>query len=72
VTLLGAKTDRVGRVSVGPLVGPFMNVPDVPNVFVVGDASSVVRDGSPISRGSSSSAMTMRTAILVARFASGP
>lgn len=42
--LLGAKTDRAGRVS----VGPFMNAPDVPNVFVVGDASSVVRDGRPV------------------------
>ena len=39
--LLGAKTDRAGRIS----VGPFMNVPDIPAVFVVGDASSVVRDG---------------------------
>jgi len=44
VKLLGAKTDRAGRVS----VGPFMNVPDVPNVFVVGDASSVLRDGRPV------------------------
>ena len=44
VKLLGAKTDRAGRVS----VGPFMNVPDVPGVFVVGDASSVVRDGRPV------------------------
>ena len=25
-----------------------MNVPDVPNVFVVGDASSVLRDGRPV------------------------
>src|ERR1700731_832305 len=31
--VLGAKTDRAGRVS----VGPFMNVPDVSGVFVVGD-----------------------------------
>jgi NADH dehydrogenase len=44
VKLLGAKTDRAGRVS----VGPFMNVPDVPGVFVAGDASSVVRDGKPV------------------------
>jgi NADH:ubiquinone reductase (H+-translocating) len=42
--LLGAKTDRAGRIS----VGPFMNVPDIPAVFVVGDASSVVRDGRPV------------------------
>jgi NADH:quinone reductase (non-electrogenic) len=44
VKLLGAKTDRAGRVS----VGPFMNVQDVAGVFVVGDASSVVRDGRPV------------------------
>jgi NADH dehydrogenase len=42
--LLGAKTDRVGRVS----VGPFMNVPDVSGVFVIGDASSVLHDGRPV------------------------
>jgi NADH dehydrogenase len=41
VKLLGAKTDRAGRVS----VGPFMNVPDVSNVFVVGDTSSIASDG---------------------------
>jgi NADH dehydrogenase len=39
--LLGAKTDRAGRIS----VGPFMDVEGVPGVFVVGDASSVQRDG---------------------------
>jgi NADH:ubiquinone reductase (H+-translocating) len=44
VKLLGAKTDRAGRVS----VGPFMNVQDVTGVFVVGDAASVVRDGRPV------------------------
>ena len=44
VKLLGAKTDRAGRVS----VGPFMNLPDVSGVFVVGDASSVVPDGRPV------------------------
>jgi NADH dehydrogenase len=42
--LLGAQTDRTGRVS----VDPFMNVQDVPGVFVVGDASSVVCDGRPV------------------------
>jgi NADH dehydrogenase len=42
--LLDAKTDRAGRV----LVGPFMNVEGIPGVFVVGDASSVVRDGRPV------------------------
>ena len=44
VKLLGAKTDRAGRVA----VGPFMNVEDVTGVFVVGDASSVVRNGRPV------------------------
>jgi NADH dehydrogenase len=44
VKLLGTKTDRAGRV----LVGPFMNVPDVSGVFVVGDASSVMRNGRPV------------------------
>jgi NADH dehydrogenase len=44
VKLLAAKADRAGRV----LVGPFMNVQDVSGVFVVGDASSVVRNGRPV------------------------
>jgi NADH dehydrogenase len=44
VKLLGTKTDRAGRV----LVGPFMNVQDVSGVFVVGDASSVMRNGRPV------------------------
>jgi NADH dehydrogenase len=44
VKLLGAKTDRAGRVP----VGPFMNLPDITGVFVVGDASSVERDGRPV------------------------
>jgi len=44
VKLLGAKSDRAGRIS----VGPSMNVPGIPNVFVVGDASSVVHDGRPV------------------------
>jgi NADH dehydrogenase len=42
--LLGAITDRAGRVS----VGPFMNVQDAAGVFVIGDASSVVCDGRPV------------------------
>jgi NADH:ubiquinone reductase (H+-translocating) len=42
--LLGAQTDRAGRVS----VGPFMNVPGKEGVFVVGDASGVLRDGKPV------------------------
>jgi NADH:ubiquinone reductase (H+-translocating) len=42
--MLGAKTDRAGRV----LVGPFMNVENIPGVFVVGDASSVMPGGRPV------------------------
>jgi NADH dehydrogenase len=44
VKLLGRETDRAGRVS----VGPGLDVPGVPDVFVVGDASSVVSDGRPV------------------------
>ena len=44
VKLLGGQTDRAGRVS----VGPFMNLQDVPGVFVIGDTSSVVRNGRPV------------------------
>jgi NADH dehydrogenase len=44
VKLLGRETDRAGRVSVGPC----LDVPGVPDVFVVGDASSVVSDGRPV------------------------
>jgi NADH dehydrogenase len=42
--LLGTKTDRAGRVS----VGPFMDVEGVAGVFVVGDASSQACDGRPV------------------------
>ena len=42
--LLGRETDRAGRVS----VGPSLDVPGVPDVFVVGDASSVKSDGRPV------------------------
>jgi NADH dehydrogenase len=42
--LLGRETDRAGRVS----VGPGLDVPGVPDVFVVGDASSVTSDGRPV------------------------
>jgi NADH:ubiquinone reductase (H+-translocating) len=42
--LLGRETDRAGRV----LVGPGLDVPGVPDVFVVGDASSVTSDGRPV------------------------
>jgi NADH dehydrogenase len=44
VKLLGAKSDRAGRVS----VGPWLNVQDIRGVYVVGDAASVVSDGRPV------------------------
>jgi len=42
--MLGSPTDRTGRV----LVGPFMNAPGADDIFVVGDASAVLRDGRPL------------------------
>jgi NADH dehydrogenase len=39
VKMLGTNMDRAGRA----LVGPFMEIPEAPNVFVVGDAASVTR-----------------------------
>src|SRR5229473_1113038 len=44
VEMLGAKTDRAGRV----YVGPSMNLPDAPGAFVVGDAAAVAQDGRPL------------------------
>jgi NADH:ubiquinone reductase (H+-translocating) len=44
VKLLGAKSDRAGRVS----VGPWLDVQDVRGVYVVGDAASVVSNGRPV------------------------
>ena len=44
VKTLGASTDRAGRISVGPL----MDVPDVPGVFVIGDTASALRNGKPL------------------------
>src|SRR5260370_18186898 len=44
VKLLGGKTDRAGRVP----VGPFINLQDLPGVFVVGDPSSVQSNGRPV------------------------
>ena len=35
---LGVKTDQAGRVC----VGPFLDVPDKPGIFVVGDAAAVI------------------------------
>ena len=42
--MLGGKTDRAGRA----LVDPFLNAVDVPGVFVVGDAASVVQNEHPV------------------------
>jgi NADH:quinone reductase (non-electrogenic) len=44
VKMLGTKTDRAGRVS----VGAFMDIPEAPNVFVVGDAATITQDGHPV------------------------
>lgn len=44
VEMLGTTIDRAGRA----LVGPFMDIPEAPNVFVVGDAASVTQDGRPV------------------------
>jgi NADH dehydrogenase len=41
---LGVQTDRVGRA----IVGNLFDVPSHPNVFVIGDAASVVRDEHPL------------------------
>jgi NADH:ubiquinone reductase (H+-translocating) len=41
---LGAKTDRAGRV----IVDPSLNVPNIPDVFVVGDAASITHKGRPV------------------------
>src|SRR5262252_5364321 len=42
--MLGTKTDRAGRA----LVDPFLKVVDVPGVFVVGDAASVLQNEHPV------------------------
>jgi NADH:ubiquinone reductase (H+-translocating) len=42
--MLGGKTDRAGRVSVDPC----LNVPDAPDIFVVGDTTSLMQDGHPV------------------------
>jgi NADH:ubiquinone reductase (H+-translocating) len=44
VKILGTKTDRAGRA----LVGPFVDIPEAPNVFVVGDAATMTQDGHPV------------------------
>jgi NADH:ubiquinone reductase (H+-translocating) len=42
--MLGGKTDRAGRA----VVDPFLKVVDVPGVFVVGDAASLMQNGHPV------------------------
>ena len=44
VESLEAATDRAGRAN----VGPHLNLPDDPAIFVVGDAASVIQDGRPV------------------------
>ncbi|MGB8630088.1 MAG: NAD(P)/FAD-dependent oxidoreductase, partial [Xanthobacteraceae bacterium] len=42
--MLGTKTDRAGRA----LVDPFLKVAEVPGVFVVGDAASIMQNDHPV------------------------
>jgi NADH:quinone reductase (non-electrogenic) len=44
VKMLGTTTDRAGRA----FVGAFMDIPEAPNVFVVGDAATMTQDGHPV------------------------
>ena len=44
VKMLGMATDRAGRA----LVGPFMNLPENPRVFIAGDAAATIQDGRPL------------------------
>ena len=44
VKLLGVATDRAGRAC----VSPFLNLPDTPGVFVVGDAATLMQNGKPL------------------------
>jgi len=44
VKMLGGKTDRAGRAS----VGSFMNLVDSEGVFVIGDSASVIQDTRPV------------------------
>jgi NADH:ubiquinone reductase (H+-translocating) len=44
VKMLGVATDRAGRAC----VGPFLNVPDTPATFVVGDTATLVQEGKPL------------------------
>ena len=42
--VFGAKTDRVGRVTVGPR----LELPEAPGIFVIGDTASVMQEGRPV------------------------
>src|SRR6202161_4734888 len=44
VKMLGTKPDRAGRA----LVGACMDIPEAPNVFVVGDAATISQDSQPV------------------------
>lgn len=44
VKMLGAKSDRAGRA----LVGPYLDIPEATDVFVAGDAASIMQDGRPV------------------------
>ena len=44
VKMLGVATDRAGRAC----VGPFLTVPDTPNIFVIGDTATLVQNGKPL------------------------
>jgi NADH:ubiquinone reductase (H+-translocating) len=44
VKMLGTQTDRAGRA----FIGAFMEIPEAPNVFVVGDAATMTQDGHPV------------------------
>jgi NADH:ubiquinone reductase (H+-translocating) len=44
VKMLGVPTDRAGRACVGPL----LNIPDVPWLFVIGDTATVMQNGRPL------------------------
>lgn len=44
VKMLGTTMDRAGRA----LVGPVLDIPEAPDVFVVGDAAALTQDGHPV------------------------
>jgi NADH:ubiquinone reductase (H+-translocating) len=44
VKMLGTTMDRAGRA----LVGPLLDIPEAPGVFVVGDAAAITQDGHPV------------------------